>query len=246
MKRFMVLGNWKCNGTAASVADFVAKMQHPEPHPELGYGLALPFHLLANAGFPPEMLLGAQDVSPFPDGAFTGEISASMLNETGCGFCLVGHSERRAFFRETVKDTVTKCLQLLAAGITPIICIGESLEEREGNMLRMILREQLAIFEALAENAALAVAYEPVWAIGTGVAATPKDVKEAHFLIKRFLADEGFGEIPVLYGGSVKPGNAASLAEINLVDGFLIGGASLKPDDFGAVLRAFRAGKQLG
>jgi len=245
MKRFLVLGNWKCNGTPEMVSSFSEGLTHPEPHDDLGYGLALPFHLLRGAGFEPPLMLGAQDVSPFGDGAFTGEISAGMLDAIGCSFCLVGHSERRLYFEESVKDTATKIQRLLEKGITPVLCIGESLEEREGNMLRMVLREQLSIFSALAEDAALAVAYEPVWAIGTGVAATPKDVKEAHFLIKRFLADEGYSSVPVLYGGSVKPGNAASLAEINLVDGFLIGGASLKPDDFGAILRAFRAGKQL-
>jgi triosephosphate isomerase len=245
MKRFLVLGNWKCHGTPQMVAEFRDGLNHPPPHEDLGYGLSLPFHLLAGAGFPESLMLGGQDVSPFSEGAFTGEISAGMLAASGCSFCLVGHSERRLYFGETVKDTATKILRLLAAGIMPVLCIGESLEEREGNRLRMVLREQLSIIEALPEDAQLAVAYEPVWAIGTGVAATAKDVKEAHFLIKRVLTEESYGSVPVLYGGSVKPGNAASLAEIGLVDGFLIGGASLKPDDFGAILRAFRAGKQL-
>ncbi|MDJ0835921.1 MAG: triose-phosphate isomerase [Acidobacteriota bacterium] len=245
MTRYYVLGNWKSNGTIDMIDTFTSGFNHPEPNEDLAYGLALPFHLLHHHKDFGALALGAQNVSSFREGAFTGEITAGMLGDTGCRFCLVGHSERRQYFKETVKETATKLKRLLAAEIFPIFCVGETLEEREAGMLRMVLKEQLAPMDALEEGARFAVAYEPVWAIGTGVAATPKDVKEAHFLIKRLLSSSGFGETPVLYGGSVKPKNAKSLAEIGQLDGFLVGGASLKPDDFQGIVTEFSAGKKL-
>lgn len=245
MPRHLVLGNWKCNGKRDQVTAFAEGFQHPPAIEGFRYGIALPFHLLEAASGFGEMAFGGQDVSPYLNGAFTGEISAEMLNDLGCRFCLVGHSERRQFFGESVKSTAMKLQRLLQIGITPVFCIGETLEEREQGLLRMILTDQLTPMHALEKDARFAVAYEPVWAIGTGVAAGPNDVKQAHFLIKRLLADAGFAETPVLYGGSVKPNNARSLAQISQLDGFLVGGASLSAPDFSGIVNEYIAGKQL-
>ena len=244
---YFVLGNWKSNGTAEAVAEFGKRFAEVAPAAPDGvnHGLALPFHLLAAAGegFGQQ---GAQNVSATGEGAYTGEITANMLKATGCSFSLIGHSERRQYFDEVEKDTAAKITRLLEAGLLPVLCIGETLEERNDGRLEEILTRHLEPVGSLPAGTELVVAYEPVWAIGTGVAAEPEDVEKAHTLVKGLLADKGFGETPVLYGGSVKPGNAATLGAIDKVDGFLVGGASLKADDFSAILKGFLEAKKLG
>jgi len=238
-----VLGNWKSNGDKEMVAEFQAFFEGFEPAPLAGLhtGLALPYHLL-NTSFQ-NALVGAENVSRFGPGAFTGEITAEMLKDTGVAFCLVGHSERRQYFGENEEDTGSKLERLLAAGVLPVLCIGETLAQRQAGELDQILSQQLEPLRDLKDGVSLVVAYEPVWAIGTGVAAKPEDVRDAHDRIKSMLTSQGFHQTPVLYGGSVKPGNAHELALINGVDGFLVGGASLKCADFQGIINGFISGK---
>lgn len=241
---YLVLGNWKSNGDMSQVQSFLEGYAHHNVD-ALRTGLALPFHLLRFEDQFEELWLGAQNVSAFGAGAFTGEITADMLVDCGCRFSLVGHSERRAYFGETPGMTTDKLRRLVEVGIYPVFCIGETLEERETGKLKAVLAEQLAPLAALDAGTALAVAYEPVWAIGTGVAAEPEDVAQAHALVKDLLKGHGFERTPVLYGGSVKPANAGTLSAIEHVDGFLVGGASLKADSFNGIVSGFCTGKGL-
>jgi len=244
---YWVLGNWKSNGSLAMVREFANGFRDSAANlPEsLKTGVALPFHLLDKARDIGETLVGAENVSAFGEGAYTGEITAGMLAEMNCDFCLVGHSERRQYFKETVEETAAKLARLHEADVLPVLCIGETLEQRKAGHLESVLTYQLGPVQGLAGDAPLVVAYEPVWAIGTGVAAEPKDVAEAHALVKRLLDEAGHGEAAVLYGGSVKPGNAGVLGALEDVDGFLVGGASLKASDFAPILQKFRQAKRL-
>ncbi len=171
----------------------------------------------------------AQNVHWAPEGAFTGEISAPMLLELGVTGSLVGHSERRQYFGETDQDVARRAEAALTAGLGVIACVGETLEEREADETEQVLRRQVS---ALAAHERLVIAYEPVWAIGTGRTATPQIAQDAHELIKSLL------DVPVLYGGSVKPDNAAELLAQPAVDGALVGGASLDVDSFHAICEA--------
>jgi len=183
--------------------------------------------------------LGAQNVYHEPDGAFTGEISTAMLLDIGCRFVIVGHSERRHILGETDADVNRKTLASLAAGLVPIVCVGELLAEREAEQTSAVIRRQ---FEgSLASVPAdqierVVIAYEPVWAIGTGKVATPEQAEEVHADLRRLLAERynerSAATVRILYGGSVKPGNAGELLSQPNIDGALIGGASLKVDDF--------------
>lgn len=246
--KYLVLGNWKSNGTAEMVSSFAANFKNVEGMDEAGLasGLALPFHLLHLGQNLPGLWVGAQNVSATGEGAYTGEITAGMIQQSGCNFCLVGHSERRALYGETVGDTAQKLQRLLDAGLYPVFCIGETLEEREAGQLEAVLTAQLEPLANLPEGASFAIAYEPVWAIGTGVAASPADAANAHMLVKKIAGSHGFNHVPVLYGGSVKPANASELASQDGIDGFLVGGASLKGEDLGAILSGFHQGKNLG
>lgn len=245
ISQYYVLGNWKSNGSQADLRRFEAEFTElaNSPRTHVGVGLALPFHLLPTAVNADELQVGAQNVSAFGPGAYTGEIHAEMLVEVSCRFCLVGHSERRQYFDEAEATSLDKIKHLLQADILPVLCIGETLAQREAGQLKEVLKRQLSPLTELNKQAELVVAYEPVWAIGTGVAAKPVDVQQAHVTIDAMLAELGFKETPVLYGGSVKPGNASELAQLSAVDGFLIGGASLKAGDFTAILAHFDAAK---
>ncbi len=190
------------------------------------------------------LLLGAQNVSEFASGAFTGEVSAPMLAEFSCRFVLVGHSERRAIYGETDAQVAAKFAAAQKAGLTPILCVGESLSERESARTEEVVARQLdaVIGSAGAQSLARAVvAYEPVWAIGTGKTATPQQAQDAHFFLRNRVASRDAGVakgLRILYGGSVKPGNAAEIFAMGDVDGGLIGGASLVAEDFAAICKA--------
>lgn len=189
--------------------------------------------------------VGAQDVSDHDNGAFTGEISTAMLLEIGCKYVVVGHSERRQYHGETNASINKKIKKALAAGLIPIYCIGETLEQREAGRLEEILRSQVeeGLEGLTAEQVAgLVIAYEPVWAIGTGKTASAADAQAAHAFI-RSVVEQAFGAdaaaaVRIQYGGSVKPANAAELMACPDIDGALVGGAALKPDSFAAIIRA--------
>jgi triosephosphate isomerase len=188
--------------------------------------------------------LGAQNVSEHASGAFTGETAGSMLRDTGCEFVIVGHSERRALMGETSSIVAAKFKAALATGLKPILCVGETLEQRESGQTKAVIDEQLnAVLDEVGIDGFgdAVVAYEPVWAIGTGVTASPEQAQEVHRHIRALLEsrDAGVAEkIKILYGGSVKGDNAAGLFSNPDIDGGLIGGASLKSDDFLAIAEA--------
>jgi triosephosphate isomerase len=188
--------------------------------------------------------IGAQDVYWKDEGAFTGEISSSMLTAVGCTHVIIGHSERRQYFGETDDTVNMKLKSALEHGLTPIVCVGEVLEEREANLTEDVLRRQCvrAFHTISAKKAAkLVIAYEPVWAIGTGKTATPERAADAHVLIRgeaaKAFGDEFAASLRILYGGSVKPENAKALMSEEEIDGALVGGASLDPKSFAAIVK---------
>jgi len=189
-----------------------------------------------------ELRWGAQDVSAHEQGAYTGEVSAAMLHELGCRYTLVGHSERRAYHAESDQLVAQKAQAALGKGVTPIVCVGETLAERDAGQTETVVKRQLsAVIHQLAHCAAeMVVAYEPVWAIGTGRTASPEQAQAVHAVLRAQLqAATGHGDtMKILYGGSVKADNAATLFAQPDIDGGLIGGASLKAADFIAICRA--------
>jgi triosephosphate isomerase len=247
-RRRVVAGNWKMNGSrAANAALLRALVAAPAP---AGVALVVcpPMPYLADARSALEgsaLGLGAQDCSAEAKGAFTGETAAAMLADVGCTHAIVGHSERRALHGETDAAVAAKALRALEAGLAPIVCVGETLAERDaGSTDAVVLRQLAAVLGAVrghADAAArLVVAYEPVWAIGTGRRATVEQVAAVHAALGGALAAAGLGGVPVLYGGSVKPDNAEALFSAPGVDGGLIGGASLQAADFLAIAAAAR------
>ena len=225
----LVAANWKMFKTRAETAAFLDGF---EPPPGVDVVLAPPYTALEAAvgrGVP----IYAQSVHWAADGAFTGEVSAPMLLELGVEGAIVGHSERRQLFGETDETVARRARAAIEAGLRVIACVGESGEEREAGQTELVLRLQVeAVADATGAHERLAIAYEPVWAIGTGKTATPELAQEAHAFVKNLL------DVPVLYGGSVKPENAAELLAQGDVDGALVGGASLDPDSFAAICRA--------
>lgn len=190
------------------------------------------------------IVLGAQDVSAQKSGAYTGEVAASMLTELGCAYVIVGHSERRAYHGETDVLVAEKAKQALSSGVRPVVCVGETLAQREAGQTALVVQTQLqAVLDALSDDELLnvVVAYEPVWAIGTGKTATPEMAQEVHAVLRAQLRarSEMLAEkICILYGGSMKPDNAKELLAMVDVDGGLIGGAALKAEDFLAIIAA--------
>ena len=188
--------------------------------------------------------LGAQNVSEHEKGAYTGEVAPAMLREAGCRYVIVGHSERRTLYGESSAQVAEKMAAALAAGLVPILCVGETLEEREAGSTEAVVGEQLSAAierNGIAAFGASVIAYEPVWAIGTGLTATPEQAQDVHRYIRSVLAEEDSGVaegVQILYGGSVKGDNAAGLFGMPDIDGGLIGGASLKAADFLAIARA--------
>lgn len=239
----LVAGNWKMNGSLAANRELLDGLVSI---PGVEIAVCVPYPYLAQAQQRPEgVALGAQDVSEYAAGAYTGEVSAAMLAEFGCRYAIVGHSERRALFGEEDATVGRKALAALQAGLVPIVCVGETLAERdEARAVEVIGRQLEAVREVLGAAAmgAVVLAYEPVWAIGTGLTPTPADVEQVHAAVRRDLSEAAGAEganIRILYGGSVKPDNAAELMAIPNVNGALVGGASLKASDFLAILRAY-------
>lgn len=249
MRTKLVAGNWKMHGSRSMAASLVAELAQAEsPHADL---LVIPpFPYLAMLAAPcaeAGIALGAQDLSEHDgQGAFTGEVSGTMLRDVGAGWVLVGHSERRQYHGESDASVARKFMAALAAGLTPILCVGESLAEREaGRTGEVILRQLRAVLDVagIAPFDTAVVAYEPVWAIGTGHTATPEQAQAVHALIRSELAGRDAmiaGLTRLLYGGSVKASNAAELFAQPDVDGGLVGGASLQAGDFLGICSAAR------
>jgi triosephosphate isomerase len=244
----LVIGNWKMHGSLAGNEALLNALLAGSVNfdPAVKIAVCVPFPYLSQS----QALLqasriawGSQDLSPENHGAFSGEVSAAMCAEFGVRYALVGHSERRAYHAESNRTVALKARAALAVGITPVMCVGETLEEREDGIMQAVLGTQLdALLELLPpqEAARVVIAYEPVWAIGTGKSASSAQAQEVHaFLRGRLTAcAPELREIPLLYGGSVKPGNAAELFAAPDIDGGLIGGAALKDDEFLAICKA--------
>jgi triosephosphate isomerase len=225
----LVAGNWKMFKGPAETREFCSAFRPPEGVEAV---LCPPFVSLA-AALESDHTVFAQNVHWAADGAFTGEVSAPMLRELGVAGAIVGHSERRQYFGDTDETVARRTAAALEHGLRVIACVGESFEEREAGQTELVLRIQVeAIADAAGPHERLVIAYEPVWAIGTGLTATPDQAREAHAAVKSVL------DVPVLYGGSVKPENAAELLDEDGVDGALVGGASLDVESFTAICQA--------
>jgi triosephosphate isomerase len=241
-KAQVIIGNWKMNKTIAEAKAFVAGLEPVAAKCSAVVGLAVPFTALsavAAEAHRSKILVGAQNVSEADNGALTGEISSRMIKDAGAAFALVGHSERRRDFHEQDVQVNLKVKRLLAVGLRPVLCIGETLAQRESGAAHEVLAKQLhaGLNGVTAEQVAgMIIAYEPVWAIGTSKAATPADVQEAHAFIRSEIV-AGWGKeaadgVVLQYGGSVAPHNAAGLLSQPDVDGLLVGGASLSLESF--------------
>jgi triosephosphate isomerase len=225
-----VVGNWKMHGSRASIAALLDALVKENP---AGCAVCAPFPYLAQVAERlrgSRIAWGAQNVSEHGQGAYTGEVSASMLGEFGCRYVIVGHSERRQLYGESDAQAAAKFAAVKAAGMTPILCVGETLDERDAGKTEQVVERQLAAVDF--RDGVLA--YEPVWAIGTGRNATPEQAQAVH----AFLRQKVPAETTVLYGGSVKPQNAAAIFAMPDVDGGLIGGASLVAKDFLDIVKA--------
>ena len=244
MRRILVVGNWKMHGSRPANAELLAALAGGRPY-GADVAVCVPFVYLNETAATlagTDLRWGSQDVSAHEQGAYTGEVSAGMLAECGCRYAIVGHSERRAFHAESDSLVAQKAQAALARGVTPVVCVGETLAEREAGQTETVVKRQLsAVIHQLAHCAAeMVVAYEPVWAIGTGRTASPEQAQAVHAVLRAHLqAATGRGEhMKILYGGSVKADNAAALFAQADIDGGLIGGAALKAADFIAICRA--------
>lgn len=245
MRRKLVVGNWKMNGGRAANAALLAELQAEQIAWRCEAAVCAPFPYLGQvsellAGSP--LAWGAQDCSAHESGAYTGEVAAAMLAEFGCRYVIVGHSERRALHGESDQLVADKAKAALAHQLTPVVCVGETLAQREAGETATVVKRQLSVvIHTLAHCISqVVVAYEPVWAIGTGRTASPEQAQAVHALLRTQLqaASEKADKMQILYGGSVKADNAATLFAQPDIDGGLIGGASLKAADFAAICRA--------
>lgn len=246
MRQPLVIGNWKMNGSLSVTSELIQSMGAGiDGKISCEIGLCVPFVYLSIAVKQAQGLaigIGAQTVSEFPNGAYTGEISAPMLAEVGCKWVLIGHSERRQYFNEGDDQLVLKLKAAQNAGLCPVFCVGETEQEKKSDKTFEVIQRQvsalLADKEVDLDN--LVLAYEPVWAIGTGLTATPDEAQAVHAYIRDLLTlnvDESAQKVRILYGGSVKPDNAQSLFGQQDIDGGLIGGASLNAEDFLTICR---------
>lgn len=239
-KRHLIAGNWKMNGLLEDAQQFATDLNDNPAPDHVEVALMPPFTLLycmSETLRQKGIQLGAQSVYFEKSGAFTGSVSAMMLRDIGCHYVIIGHSERRDIIGESNKIIHLKLDAAWHAGLEPILCIGEHLKEREKGKAHTVLTEQLSVLETAPADAPLTVAYEPVWAIGTGLTATPEQVTETHAFIHSELDRMGH-DCRVLYGGSVKPDNTAALMACPGVEGALVGGASLQAESFNQIIQA--------
>lgn len=245
MRRKLVAGNWKMNGSLAANVQLLAGIKAEFADGTCDAAVCVPYPYLAQCQ---QLLdgtsigLGAQDLSLHESGAYTGEVSAAMLLEFGCRYVIVGHSERRAYFGETDDVVARKTRRAIDSGLAPIVCVGETLAQREAGQTDVVVGGQIDAVLALltvGDLGRIVVAYEPVWAIGTGKTATPDMAQEVHAMLRKRLqarSAEAASSIRILYGGSMKPDNAAELLAMPDIDGGLIGGAALKAADFLSII----------
>ena len=247
MRRKIVAGNWKMHGNLAENEALLSGLLAGMGDVKAGVAVCVPFPYLSQVQAKltgSAIAWGAQNMSEHAKGAFTGEVSASMLKDFGCAYVIVGHSERRALYGESDAVVAEKFAAVQAAGLTPILCVGETLDEREGNVTEAVVGRQLDAVIAKSGVAALAksvVAYEPVWAIGTGKTASPEQAQAVHAFIRGKIRglDASVAEgLVIQYGGSVKANNAVELFAQPDIDGGLIGGAALNAEEFLAICRA--------
>lgn len=249
MRRPLIAGNWKMHlDRAGSVALATAVVQRTREVMDADIAVcpaSVYLDAVGHAIGPSSVLLGAQNMHHEAKGAFTGEISASMLKDVGCTYVILGHSERRHIFQESNTDVNKKVKAALSSGLTPIVCVGEQLSERESGQTSTVIRDQFdgSLAGVAADDIGrIVIAYEPVWAIGTGRVATPQQAEEVHLDLRKILEDRYNAKtaevVRILYGGSVKPDNAAELLAQPNVDGALVGGASLQADDFVKIVTA--------
>ncbi len=243
-RKRLVIGNWKMHGDTAFNSELLAGLRSGSAEaPQCDVAVCVPFpylyqtrSLLEGSG----VSWGAQDVSKHEKGAYTGETAATMLADFDCRWVLVGHSERRSYHGESDTLVAEKAAAALAAGITPVVCVGETQQEQEAGQTHAVIERQFAPVLALGVESLskLVVAYEPVWAIGTGLTASPEQAQEVHAFIRSKLEAAGAGQVRILYGGSVKGANAASLFAMPDIDGALVGGASLVASEFLSIAAA--------
>lgn len=250
MRNTLVLGNWKMNGSRSMLKELLLLLIR-EPLEAVQVGVLPPFVYLALARAflkGSRVGLGAQTVSEHFEGAYTGEVSVAMLRELDCRYVLVGHSERREYYGETDGIVADKFAVIAEAGLTPVLCVGETKRERKEGQTESVVCRQLDVVRARVGNKAFAravIAYEPVWAIGTGDSATPQQAQAVHEVIRRWVAQfdpETAVRLPVLYGGSMKEDNAEALLTMPDIDGGLVGGASIDSQAFLAICRVAREG----
>ena len=248
MRRSLVVGNWKMNGTCASSESLARNIIAGLDSNKADIAVCVPYvyipaisEVVSNTN----LALGAQNVADKPSGAFTGEVSASMLNEFNCKYAIVGHSERRSYYGDTNESVAARFCQAQEQNIIPILCVGETLEQREKDQTFTVINEQLDAVINMAGIEAFntaVIAYEPVWAIGTGKTATDEQAQEVHHYIRQYIAakDQAIADkIQILYGGSAKPDNAKGLFAMPDIDGGLIGGASLDAESFLKIYNSF-------
>lgn len=248
MRQILVAGNWKMNGDSATNAELVADILAAVPVSDnVRLLLCPPFTYISAVAAQiagSKVSLGAQNVSEHSGGAHTGEVAAAMLRDIGCSYAIVGHSERRTLYGETSAQVANKFQAVLDAGMTPILCIGETLQEREAGRTNAVTEEQLdAVLgtSGIAAFGSAVIAYEPVWAIGTGKTASPEQAQDVHRHIRAVLEKQDravAATVQILYGGSMKGDNAAGLIAMQDIDGGLVGGASLQAADFLAIASA--------
>lgn len=238
MRQKLLIGNWKMNGAKSTLLDLMTGLKSGISSLTADIVVCPPFAyldfvrtILGQSG----IMLGAQTVSHQDNGAYTGEVSATMLNDLGCSYVLVGHSERRQYHHETDDVIAQQFVKAKKQSIIPVLCVGETQKEREAHLTEAVISAQIEAIMAVSDFRAAVIAYEPVWAIGTGLSATSKEVEAVHQFIRAKVSmqqSEVAKKLQILYGGSVKPSNAAEIFAMPNVDGGLIGGASLIATDF--------------
>lgn len=247
MRQSLVMGNWKMNGSRAECQALAKAVVAGLESGDQGIAVCVPFVYLSDVRSITDstpLAIGAQNVADQEKGAFTGEVSAAMLKECGCTYALVGHSERRTYYGDTDQSVAARFCQAQKQGVVPVLCVGETLEEREQDQTFAVIDKQLNAVIDMAGIDALAnsvVAYEPVWAIGTGKTATDDQAQEVHKYIREKIAERSptiAENLQILYGGSCKPDNAKALFAMPDIDGGLIGGASLDADSFLSIYRS--------